>query len=143
MAQVKIYGRRSVWGERRAEVSDALHDALVRTWQLPPDKRFHRFLLLDDDDLVAPRSDAYLVVEVVCFTGRTREAKRSLIAALYDDVVPALGLTPDDVELRDPREPARELGHPWGQRRRARAVVPRRRVTDPADGPRSGDGGRP
>ncbi|TFF10523.1 tautomerase family protein [Cellulosimicrobium funkei] len=106
MAQVKIYGRRSVWGARRTEVSDALHDALVRAWQLPPDKRFHRFLLLDDDDLVAPRSDAYLVVEVVCFTGRTREAKRALVAALYD-VVPALGLTVDDVELvilESPRE---------------------------------------
>ncbi len=99
VAQVKIYGRRSVWGERRAEVSDALHSALVRAWQLPEDKRFHRFLLLDDDDLVAPRSDAYLVVEIVCFTGRTREAKRALVAALYDDVAPALGLGPDDVEL--------------------------------------------
>ncbi|MGN7703681.1 tautomerase family protein [Cellulosimicrobium sp. 22601] len=107
MAQVKIYGRRSVWGERRTEVSDSLHDALVRTWQLPPDKRFHRFLLLDDGDMVAPRSDAYLVVEVVCFTGRTREAKRALVAALYDDVVPALGLTVDEVELvilESPRE---------------------------------------
>lgn len=107
MAQVKFYGRRSVWGARRAELSDALHDALVRAWQLPSDKRFHRFLLLDDDDLVAPRSDAYLVVEVVCFTGRTREAKRALVAALYDDVVPALGLTVDDVELvilESPRE---------------------------------------
>ena len=107
MAQVKIYGRRSVWGARRTEVSDALHDAHARARPLPPAKRCHRVLLLDDDDLVAPRSDAYLVVEVVCFTGRTREAKRALVAALYDDVVPALGLTVDDVELvilESPRE---------------------------------------
>jgi phenylpyruvate tautomerase PptA (4-oxalocrotonate tautomerase family) len=99
MAQVKVYGNRSVWGERRAEVSDALHEALVRTWQLPQDKRFHRFLLLDDGDLVAPRSDAYLVVEIVCFTGRSREAKRALIAALYDDVAPRLGLDVNDLEI--------------------------------------------
>ncbi|WP_069386171.1 tautomerase family protein [Cellulosimicrobium cellulans] len=99
MAQVKIYGRRSVWGGRRTEVSDALHGALVRAWQLPEDKRFHRFLLLDDDDLVAPRSDAYLVVEVVCFSGRSRAAKRALVTALYDDVAPALGLDADDLEL--------------------------------------------
>lgn len=99
MAQVKVYGNRSVWGERRAEISDALHEALVRTWQLPADKRFHRFLLLDDGDLVAPRSDAYLVVEIVCFTGRSREAKRALIAALYDDVAPRLGLEVNDLEI--------------------------------------------
>jgi phenylpyruvate tautomerase PptA (4-oxalocrotonate tautomerase family) len=107
MAQVKIYGNRSAWGGRRAEVSDALHAALVKTWQLPEDKRFHRFLLLDDGDLVAPRSDAYLVVEVVCFAGRSREAKRALVAAMYDDVAPALGLAADDLELvviESPRE---------------------------------------
>ncbi|MBD5787984.1 tautomerase family protein [Cellulosimicrobium terreum] len=107
MAQVKIYGLRRVWGERREQVSDALHAALVGAWQLPPDKRFHRFLLLEDGDLVTPRSDAYLVVEVVCFTGRTREAKRALVAAMYDDVAPALGLSADDLELvilESPRE---------------------------------------
>lgn len=107
MAQVKVYGNRSVWGERRAEISDALHEALVRTWQLPEDKRFHRFLLLDDGDLVAPRSDSYLVVEIVCFTGRSREAKRALIAALYDDVAPRLGLDVNDLEiviLESPKE---------------------------------------
>ena len=77
MAQVKIYGRRGVWGERRGSVSDALHRRSSAPGGLPQDKRFHRFLLLDDDDLVAPRSDDYLVVEIVCFTGRTREARRA------------------------------------------------------------------
>ena len=107
MVQVKIYGNRSIWSDRRAELSDAIHAALVRTWQLPEDKRFHRFLLLDDGDLVAPRSASYLVIEFVCFTGRSREAKRALVRAMYDDVVPALGLTADDLELvilESPRE---------------------------------------
>ncbi len=99
MAQVKVYGRRSVWGERRREVSDAVHGALVGAWGLPADKRFHRFLLLDDDDLVAPRSPEYLVVEVVCFTGRSPAAVRALVAAFFDDVAPALGLAPDDLEV--------------------------------------------
>jgi hypothetical protein len=99
MAQVKIYGRRDVWAPRRSEVSDAIHAALVGAWGLPEDKRFHRFLLLDAEDLVAPRSDAYLVVEVVCFTGRSRAARRALVAAFFDDVAPALGLAADDLEL--------------------------------------------
>jgi phenylpyruvate tautomerase PptA (4-oxalocrotonate tautomerase family) len=107
MAQVKIYGNRRVWHERRAEVSDALHAALVESWGLPEDKRFHRFLLVDDGDLVAPRPEAYLVIEVVCFEGRSPEAKRALVRALYDDVAPALGLAAEDLELvvvETPRE---------------------------------------
>ena len=71
MAHVKIYGRRDVWQDRRGSVSDAVHRAVVGTWGLPPEKRFHRFLLLDADDLVAPRSKEYLVVEILCFTGRS------------------------------------------------------------------------
>ena len=99
MAQVKVYGRRSVWGARRQEVSDAVHGALVAAWGLPADKRFQRFLLLDDEDLVAPRSPQYLVVEVVCFTGRSPAAVRALVAAFFDDVAPSLGLAPDDLEV--------------------------------------------
>ncbi|GII98091.1 phenylpyruvate tautomerase PptA (4-oxalocrotonate tautomerase family) [Sediminihabitans luteus] len=100
MAQVKMFGRRSVWDGRQGEVSDAVHAALVRAWSLPEAKRFHRFLLLDDADLVVPsRGPGYLVVEVVCFPGRSREAKRALIAAMFDDVAPALGLDADDLEV--------------------------------------------
>ncbi|GIG19834.1 tautomerase [Cellulomonas chitinilytica] len=110
MAQVKLYGRRDVWGPRRTEVSDAVHAALVGAWGLPADKRFHRFVLLDPEDLVAPRSDAYLVVEIVCFTGRTRRARRALIAAMFDDVAPALGLSADDLEVVVIESPAENWG---------------------------------
>lgn len=99
MAQVKVYGRHSVWAPRRAALSDAIHAALVGTWGLPADKRFQRFLLLDDEDLVAPRSSDYLVVEVVCFTGRSPRAKRALLAAFFADVAPAVGLAPEDLEV--------------------------------------------
>ncbi|MCZ2263788.1 tautomerase family protein [Isoptericola sp. QY 916] len=115
MVHVKIYGNRRVWGQRRAEVSDALHAALVGAWQIPEDKRFHRFLLLDDGDLVAPRSDDYLMIEIVAFTGRTREAKRELIRRVYEDVAPALGVATDDVELVVLESPAES----WGIRGRS------------------------
>ncbi|MFE5335784.1 tautomerase family protein [Isoptericola sp. NPDC056573] len=115
MVQVKIYGNRRVWGQRRTEVSDALHAALVGAWRIPEDKRFHRFLLLDDGDLVAPRSDEYLMIEIVAFTGRTREAKRELIRRVYDDVAPALGVATDDVELVVIESPAES----WGIRGRS------------------------
>ncbi|NUW43935.1 tautomerase family protein [Nonomuraea rhodomycinica] len=96
MAQVKFYGRRDVWAERRREVSDLVHSCLVEAWGLPEDKRFHRFLLLDADDLVCPqRGDGYLIIEVLCFTGRSDEAKRALIRALYD----RLPYPAEDVEI--------------------------------------------
>ena len=52
MAHVKIYGRRDVWQDRRGSVSDAVHRAIVGTWGLPPEKRFHRFFLLDSGQAI-------------------------------------------------------------------------------------------
>jgi phenylpyruvate tautomerase PptA (4-oxalocrotonate tautomerase family) len=96
MAQVKVYGRRDVWAGRQREVSDLLHACLVEAWGLPGEKRFHRFLLLDADDLICPqRSDAYLIIEIVCFTGRSEEAKRALIKTIYE----RLPYDNDDVEI--------------------------------------------
>lgn len=99
MAQVKVYGRRSVWQGRTGEVSDAVHRILVDAWALPAEKRFHRFLLLEDDELVAPgRGPAYLVVEVVAFAGRSEHAVRRLVHGLARDLPTALGLDEQEVE---------------------------------------------
>ncbi|GAA3255274.1 tautomerase family protein [Nonomuraea helvata] len=91
-----MYGRRDVWAERRREISDLLQSCLVSAWGLPPEKRFHRFLLLDEDDFVCPgRSENYLIIEVICFTGRSDEAKRALIKEIYA----RSGYDPEDVEI--------------------------------------------
>ena len=99
MAQVKVFGRRSVWSGRTGELSDAIQRVLVAAWGLPEGKRFHRFLLLADDELVAPgRGAAYLVVEVVCFTGRSGDAVRRLVRGLLALAGP-LGIPQDDLEV--------------------------------------------
>lgn len=82
MAQVKIYGRKDVWSGRKTEISDAIHDCLTEVWELPQDKRFHRFFLMDADDFVNPRSPEYLIVEILCFEGRSDDAKRRLHRAI-------------------------------------------------------------
>ena len=100
MAQIKVYGRRSAWSQDRAHLSDTIHEALVEAWQMPADKRFQRFVWLDDEDLVAPmRGERYLVVEVLAFTGRSREARRALLSALYDRVCGVFDLPVDDLEI--------------------------------------------
>ncbi|WP_084965135.1 tautomerase family protein [Thermoactinospora rubra] len=90
MAHVKLYGRRDVWAERRREASDAVHECLVQEWGLPEDKRFHRFFLMDAEDFLCPqRGESYLIVEILCFAGRSEEAKRRLhraISARFDEV---------------------------------------------------------
>ena len=100
MAQIKVYGRRSAWSKVRAELSDAIHESLAGAWRMPTDKRFQRFIWLDDDDLVAPlRGERYLVVEVLAFTGRSREAKRALIGALFERLCTGFDLSVDDLEI--------------------------------------------
>ncbi|MEV4477307.1 tautomerase family protein [Nonomuraea sp. NPDC049419] len=109
MAQVKVYGRRDVWAGRQREVSDLIQACLVKAWGLPEDKRFHRFLLLDADDFVCPqRSERYLIIEIVCFTGRSTEAKKALIREIYA----RSGYDPEDVEITIIEMPT----HNWGIR---------------------------
>lgn len=89
-------------------MSDAVHAALVEAWGLPEAKRFHRFLLLADEELVAPqRGPGYLVIEVICFTGRSPAAVRELIRRLTDVVAPRLALPVDDLEEVVIESPAR------------------------------------
>ncbi|WP_326825662.1 tautomerase family protein [Streptosporangium sp. NBC_01756] len=100
MTQIKFYGRRDIWSDRRQEISDTVHGCLTDAWQLPEDKRFHRFLLLDAEDLVCPqRSERYLIVEIVCFAGRSPQAKRDLIRTLFARAQEQLDLTPEDLEI--------------------------------------------
>ncbi|WP_433324704.1 tautomerase family protein [Spirillospora sp. CA-294931] len=100
MPQIKFYGRRDVWAGRRAELSDLAHGCLTEAWQTPEDARFQRFLLLDPEDLVASgRSENYLIVEVLAFSGRSDDAKRSLIKTMYGRLPEALGISPVDLEI--------------------------------------------
>lgn len=100
MGQIIVHGRRSQWADQRQELSDVLHAALVDAWRFPAEKRFQRFCWLDDEDLVAPqRGERYLVVQVVAFTGRTRDARRELIRQLFDRVCGTFDLPVDDLEI--------------------------------------------
>lgn len=109
MAQFKIYGRLSYLRQVHLELGELIHRAAVRTLQLPLEKRFHRFIGLEDWQLVAPadRSERYLIIEVLMFSGRSVATKKALIAALMSDIPAALGLSAMDVEItlvESPRE---------------------------------------
>lgn len=116
MAQIVIYSRRRNLHGRRKAFSDALHACVTAALGLPADKRFHRFIALDDEDLVHPadRSERYTIVEISMFEGRTKETKKKLIGLLFQRFEADLGIAPQDLEITI-RESPREN---WGIRGR-------------------------
>lgn len=109
MAQFKIYGRNSFLREAHAKIGEVVYQAARRTLQLPADKRFQRFIGLEDWQLVAPRdrSERYLLLEVLMFSGRTVETRKALVRALMDDLTRELSLSAADIEvtiIESPRE---------------------------------------
>jgi phenylpyruvate tautomerase PptA (4-oxalocrotonate tautomerase family) len=114
MAQVKVYGLRRRLEPVRAALSEAIHAAVVEAFQYPPEKRFHRFLHLDDADFLFPadRSDRYTIVEISVFEGRSAGAKKALIRGLYARIPPATGIPPQDIEITISETPR----HAWGIR---------------------------
>jgi len=101
MAQFKIYGRTEQLQKSRDAISDAIQRAAVRSLKLPEDKRFQRFIGLEPWQLVAPadRSERYLIIEVLMFSGRSVQARKALVRALLDELTQALSLHVNDVEV--------------------------------------------
>jgi len=101
MAQVKIYGRREHLDRVRHRLSDAVHACLVEAFELPPEKRFQRFIALDAADFIYPadRSDQYTIIEMVMFEGRSPDAKKQLIRLLFERLQAKVGIAPHDVEI--------------------------------------------
>ena len=109
MAQIKIYGLRPSIERNRGALSEAIHRSVVEALSYPADKRFHRFIGLEPEDFVFPadRTAAYTIIEISMFVGRTAEAKKALIRALFCNIERACGIAPQDVEItivETPRE---------------------------------------
>jgi phenylpyruvate tautomerase PptA (4-oxalocrotonate tautomerase family) len=101
MAQVIVYGHRTALDLRRDRLSDAIHRAIMVALQYPPEKRFQRFIALDDGDFVHPddRGVDYTIIEISMFEGRTETAKRRLISELFSRIEAEAGIAAHDVEI--------------------------------------------
>lgn len=78
MAQVKIYSRREHFEQQKQQISDVLHACICECLSLPQEKRFHRFIPLENDNFIHPkdRSSRYTIIEIDMFSGRTVETKK-------------------------------------------------------------------
>jgi hypothetical protein len=75
---------------------------------LPPDKRFHRFFPLEKADFTFPagRSDDYTIIEISMFEGRSIEAKKHLMALLFERIGSQLQISMNDIEITSSRRRA-------------------------------------
>ena len=88
-------------------VLDGVHAALVASG-VPQADRFHRVLELSADDfrydasypdLASPRTDDFVLIEILLSTGRSVKIKRKIAVDLIDGLRQSPGLDPDDVML--------------------------------------------
>ncbi|MET3208942.1 UNVERIFIED_CONTAM: phenylpyruvate tautomerase PptA (4-oxalocrotonate tautomerase family) [Paenibacillus sp. PvR008] len=100
MAQIKIYGIKEALNPIKEQLSDVIHSAVVDAFQYPPDKRFHRFFPMNQEDFIFAhdRSEAYTIIEISVFEGRTIEAKKHLMQLLFQRIND-LGIAPQDLEI--------------------------------------------
>jgi len=101
MAQVVVYGRRESLDQRRSALSEAIHAAIMSALEYPPEKKFQRFIALDEADFIHPpdRGADYTIIEISMFEGRTEAARRALIAELFARVEAQAGISPRSLEI--------------------------------------------
>lgn len=98
---VKVHALRERLQGKRQLISDAIQAALTQAWGMPAEKRAHRFFPLEREDVFAPpdRSDDYTLIEITAIQGRSMEAKKALVRALFDRVSVAAHIALQDLEI--------------------------------------------
>jgi phenylpyruvate tautomerase PptA (4-oxalocrotonate tautomerase family) len=114
MVQIKIYSLKDHLAPLKEQFSDVLHACAVEALYLPPEKRFHRFFLLDPSDFVFPkdRSSRYTILEISLFEGRSIETKKQFIRLLFARLHEELLIPPQDLKITIFETPP----HNWGIR---------------------------
>lgn len=114
MGQVKVYGIKEHLNPIKAILSDVIQSCMVDGLKFPRDKKFHRFFPMDKEDFYFAngRTNAYTIIEISMFEGRTIEAKKQLISLLFERIESQLDIGPQDIEITIFETPK----HNWGIR---------------------------
>lgn len=69
--------------------------------EYPAEKCFQRYIALDEADFIHPedRGTDYTIIEISMFEGRSDDAKRKLIAELFQRVDAEAGIAPHGLEI--------------------------------------------
>jgi phenylpyruvate tautomerase PptA (4-oxalocrotonate tautomerase family) len=112
MAQVKIYGRKKALKNVKSRLSDTIHAVIVEVLKFPREKRYHRFIALDEHDMIFPddKSGSYTIIEIMMMSGRSQESKKRLIKTLFKEIEKEVGIEMNDVEICIIESPATNWG---------------------------------
>lgn len=112
MSQIKIYGIRKNLDPIKKKLSDVIHSCVMDALQFPADKRAHRFIALEQDDMFMPagRTDAYTIIEITMMEGRSVAAKKNLIRLLFERIKNQLNIDTIDIEICIYESPACNWG---------------------------------
>jgi phenylpyruvate tautomerase PptA (4-oxalocrotonate tautomerase family) len=104
MPLVRITLRRGRTPELLRDASNAIHEALVATANVPADDKFHVIEEVDHGHLIAhpsyggvERTDGLIVIQITLNAGRTVEVKRALYAEIAKRLQEGVDVRPDDV----------------------------------------------
>ena len=104
MPLVRITLRKGRSSEFIREASNAVHDALVATANVPADDKFHIIEEVEADRLVAhpsyggvTRGEGLIVIQITLNAGRTLDVKRALYADIARRLQESVDVRPDDV----------------------------------------------
>ncbi|MET0282932.1 MAG: tautomerase family protein [Polyangiales bacterium] len=88
----------------KAQISDAVHTALVDTFNVPADDKFQAIHVHAPDELVyAPaylgivHSKAIVIIQITCNEGRTLELKKALYARIAELIAGSTEIGKNDV----------------------------------------------
>jgi phenylpyruvate tautomerase PptA (4-oxalocrotonate tautomerase family) len=102
-----------------ARVSEVIHACVVEALHFPRDKRAHRFFPMDRSDFYIPsgqgRTEAYTIIEIGMFEGRSVQARKRLIHLLFERLHADVGIAPADLEITITETPRQN----WGFRGRS------------------------
>ena len=104
MPLVRITLRKGRSPEFLRDVSNAVHDALVATANVPADDKFHVIEEVESDRLIAHpsyggvnRGEGLIVVQITLNAGRTLDVKRALYADIARRLQESVDVRPDDL----------------------------------------------
>jgi phenylpyruvate tautomerase PptA (4-oxalocrotonate tautomerase family) len=112
MAQVKIYGLKKSLQKIKYKLSETIHNTIVKELSFPKEKRYHRFIAFDEEDMLFPdtKSEHYTIIEIMMMQGRSEEKRKNLIKALFVNIEKELELAKTDIEICIIESPACNWG---------------------------------
>ena len=112
MSQVKIYGLKNNLCNIKKKLSETIHSTIVEVLSFPKDKKYHRFISFDKEDMLFPddKSHEYIIIEIMMIEGRKSETKEKLIKSLFHNINKELEISVNDIEICIIESPASNWG---------------------------------